>query len=76
MNSNYKKFKERFKKMNDKQLLLAFNNEVGNSGWTSSRASYIAALHEEFENRGYDYSAIGNKGSLAFNKKVRLVDKK
>ena len=62
--------------MNDEQLVDAFNREVGNSGWTGSRASYLSALHEEFENRNYDYSAIGGKGSLSLKKKVRVTGNK
>lgn len=74
--SNYKEFKNKFQKMNNEQLLNAFNKEVGNSGWTSSRSSYLAALHEEFQNRGYDYSAIGNKKYLSLAKRIKLNDKK
>ena len=48
---NYIEYKERFKSMTDGQLMDAFNREVGNSGWTSSRASYLVALREEFEKR-------------------------
>ncbi|PIR68192.1 hypothetical protein COU49_02500 [Candidatus Nomurabacteria bacterium CG10_big_fil_rev_8_21_14_0_10_35_16] len=48
---NYMEYKERFEGMTDGQLMDAFNREVGNSGWTSSRASYLVALHEEFEKR-------------------------
>lgn len=48
---NYKKYKERFVGMTDEQLRNTFNREVGNSGWTSSKASYLSALHEELEKR-------------------------
>lgn len=69
-----KEFRERFATMNDEQLVGAFNEEVGNSGWTSSRAAYLAALHDEFDARGYDYSAIGKDG-LSLRNKVKLVGK-
>lgn len=72
----YKDLKERFHKMDDKELLTNFNREVGKTGWTSSRAMFLAAIREEFENRAYDYSAIGNKKRLSFAKKVELIDEK
>ena len=62
--------------MDDKQLIDSFNREVGNPGWTSSRASYLSALHQEFNDRGYDYSDIGNAGSLNFKNKIELLNKK
>lgn len=48
---NYIEYKKRFGDMTDEQFLGIFNREVGNSGWTSSRASYLVALREEFEKR-------------------------
>jgi len=79
---DYKKEKEKlykedlnfFKKKNDKELIDTFNREVGNPGWTSSRGTYLAALHEEFDNRHYNYSIIGDKGSMFLRHKVKLVD--
>jgi len=82
---DYKKEKEKlykedldfFKKKNDKELIDIFNREVGNPGWTSSRATYLAALHQEFDNRGYDYSVIlGIEGGLYLRHKVKLVGNK
>lgn len=72
----YQKYKKRFEKMNDEELINSFNREVRNTGWTSSRACYLSALHEEFENRDFDYSTIGKKDSLSFRKKVKLFNKK
>jgi hypothetical protein len=72
----YQEFKKRFNAMSDEELIGAFNHEVGNPGWTSSRATYLSLLHEEFEQRGYDYSAIGDKGSLSFKNRVALVNGK
>ena len=48
----YQEFQARFREMSDAQLIDAFNREVGNTGWTSARASYGAALHREFDARG------------------------
>jgi hypothetical protein len=74
--ATYEEYKERFGVMNDEQLIGAFNREVGNSGWTSSRASYLAALHEEFHNRNYDCSAIDSEGGTSLKNRVKLIDKK
>jgi len=76
INNYYKEFKDGFKKMNDGQLIDVFNKEVGNTGWVSARGSYLFALHTEFEDRGYNYSAIGNKKYLSLAKRVKLVGKK
>ncbi|MFA7133583.1 MAG: hypothetical protein WC122_01230 [archaeon] len=69
-------YRDRFRSMNDKQLIDAFNNEVGNSGWTASRASYLFALCGEFKNRDYDYSNIGEEKVMSLNKKIKLINKK
>ena len=49
---NHLEFKERFLSMSNDQLLEAFNKNVGNPGWTYSRAVFETALQEEFEKRG------------------------
>lgn len=69
-------FMERFKTMSDAELVEAFNKEVGISGWVSARAEYLIALHREFDERGIDYSAIGNEGGLSLSREVRLEGKK
>ncbi len=68
----YEEFRTRFRDLSNKDLIQAFNREVGNPGWTSARAAYLAALHREFEDRGFNYSAIGNKTELSFAKRVKL----
>lgn len=72
----YREFKERFRKYDNNKLIQAFNREVRNTGWTSTRGSYLVAIQEEFERRGYDYSAIGNKKGVSFAKKIKLIKKK
>jgi len=72
----YLSFKERFEKMSDKELVDAFNEEVGNPGWTGARGAYLAALHSEFRERGFDFSEIGNEEELSLAKKVTLIVKK
>ena len=62
--------------MSDEQLIEAFNHEVGNRGWSNSRSLYLSALHDEFENRNYDYSDIGELGALSFKNRVKIIGKK
>ena len=66
-------FKDRFKRMSSDELIGAFNREVGNTGWTTSRAIYLNALREEIESRGYDYSEIGSSSGWSYRRKVKLI---
>ena len=69
-------FQERLNAMSDQKLVEAFNREVGNPGWTSSRATYLALLGEEFGKRKFDPSVITGGGGLSLKHKVKLVDGK
>jgi hypothetical protein len=69
-------FAERFKVMSDNDLIGALNSQVGNNGWVASRATYFVALKQELNNRGFDYSAITDKGSFSFARKIGLEGKK
>ncbi len=62
--------------MNDEELIDSFNHEVGNTGWTNSRAFYLKALKGEFDERNYDYSEIGENDTLSLKNKIYLQDKK
>lgn len=66
----------KFSKMTDGEVVDAFNQQVGNTGWTTSRGIYLSSLHQEFKNRNFDFSAIGTNDSLNFKNKVRLDGKK
>jgi len=71
-----------FQKMNNHALIMRYNQELGNSGWTSSRAVFLNALQAEFKERGIDCKAISNDGiglklskeheAFIFGKKVML----
>jgi len=61
--------------MDDNELILSFNKEVGNSGWTSSRATYLSALHNELKSR-FDSSAIIKNGSMFIKERIFLNAKK
>lgn len=66
----------RFKKYSNIELIKIFNNEVWNKWWTNLRAIFLVELHNEFENRWFDYSEIWNKKSLSFKNKIELKNKK
>lgn len=71
----YETFKYKMEKYSDEELIQAFNDQVGNAGWGSGRAGYLTAIFDEFKERNYDYSAIGNEEALSFARRVRLVGK-
>lgn len=60
----------------DKNLVARFNKEVGNKGWGSARAELLAAIRQEFERRGLDYTEIGDEKTLSLRNPVILIDKK
>jgi len=72
----YQECKENLQKMNDEQLIDSFNKDVDNPGWAGVRARFHSAIYEEFKNRGFDFSVIGNKNSFSFAKKIKLIGKK
>ena len=71
-NKYYQEYAARFAAASNQSLVESFNREVGNTGWTSVRASHIAALIDEFQNRGIDISAVFDGRSTDFNHHVRL----
>jgi len=72
----YGQYLKEFHRMNSEQLVETFNHNVGNTEQTSEHVSYIAALHQEFDKRKFDYSEItsGNSG-LLFKRKIKLIGK-
>ena len=71
-NKYYQEYAARFAAASNQSLIESFNREVGNTGWTSVRASYIAALIDEFRNRLIDISVVNDGCSTDFNHHVRL----
>lgn len=62
--------------MTDDDLICAFNRQVGNKGWGSSKASFLESLCEEIKRR-YDYSAISVGGiGMSFKRRIKLVGNK
>lgn len=68
----YQKYLEDFENLSNKEIIYIFNNEVGKKGWGTARASYLGAIHSQFNSRGIDYSEIGDKKSISFTQKVKL----
>ncbi len=71
-NKYYQEYAARFAAASNQSLIESFNEEVGNNGWSSMRAYFIAALIEEFRYRGIDISAVNDGRSTDFNHHVRL----
>jgi hypothetical protein len=72
----YNEYIERFKSYSDEELIDCFNRDVGNPGWVSACASFLAAIHSEFDRRNIDYSDIGDSKSLSLKHKVYLKEGK
>lgn len=68
----YQEYAAHFAAASNQSLVESFNKEVGNTGWTSMRASFIAAIMDEFRNRGFDISTVNDGHSTDFNHHVRL----
>ena len=71
-NKYYQEYAARFAAASNQSLIESFNKEVGVTGWTSMRANFIAALIDEFRNRGIDISAVNDGRSTDLNHHVRL----
>ena len=71
-NKYYQEYAARFAAASSQSLVESFNKEVGVPGWTSMRANFIAALMDEFRNRGIDILAVNDGRSTDFNHHVRL----
>ena len=57
-------FKERFKKMNNEQLMAVYNEDIKKPGWVSARGRFHTALREEFLKRGIDIKTISKNKSV------------
>ena len=71
----YEKYMKALDQYTDQEIIKAFNKEAGNCGWGTARASWLGALHKQFDKRNFDYSAIGDKGSMSIKSKIKLEGK-
>jgi len=57
-------FKERFRKLNNLELVETFNKDLGHKGWVSSRGEFLAALRQEFSKRQICIDGITHGGAI------------
>ena len=57
-------FKERFRKLNNLELVETFNKDLGHNGWVSSRGEFLAALRQEFGKRQICIDGITHGGAI------------
>jgi len=72
----YEEFLMRFASLTNEEVVELYNKEIGNSGWGTARASYLAAIHYEFQRRKIDYFEVGNSTSLSLANKVIIKGNK
>ena len=71
----YEQYMQSFDKCTDQGIIKAFNMEAGNCGWGTARASYLGVLHKQLDKRNFDYSEIGDEGSISLKSKIKLEGK-
>lgn len=69
-------FLGQLEQLTNAELVAKFNQEVGNTSWTSTRSAYLEALRNTFEQRGIDYSAVGDKNGFSLKQEVFLKETK
>lgn len=61
----FNELKERFREMNDDQLIATYNEDLIKQGWVSARGRFHAALREEFVKRSIDIKTISKNLKLS-----------
>lgn len=72
----YHYFKKDFDLLSDEELISRFNQGVGLRAYCVARQGYLLALRTALDEHEIDYSAVGDKQSLRFDKHVCLMDKR
>ena len=62
----YIRYALQFADMQIPELVISFNHEVKNQGWSSMRAYHDQALIDEFQRRDVDVSAVFDGKSISF----------
>jgi hypothetical protein len=65
-------FESRFAGFTTQALVEAVNRQVGNPGWTSTRARHDLALRQELLRRNVDCTSFITEDSICFRVPVRL----
>lgn len=68
----YNKLKEDMEKRSVESLNEEFNQQVGNTGWTSIRGIHDSVLIDTLIAKGVDVSAVYDGVNISFKKKVSL----
>lgn len=67
----YIRYALQFADMQITELVISFNHEVKNPGWSSMRAYHDQALIDEFQRRGVDISCIHDGHATDFNHHIK-----
>ena len=62
----YTKYALQFADMQIPELVIVFNSQVGNTGWTGMCAYHDQALIDEFQRRSIDVSAVYDGKTISF----------
>ena len=68
----YNKLKDDMAKKSVESLIEEFNQQVGNTGWTSIRGIHDSVLIDTLIAKGVDVSAVYDGVNISFKKKVSL----
>lgn len=68
-------FKKNLRYMADQDVINEFNEEVANPGRRGSNARFLSVMLQEFNRRGFDYSAIGDRNGISLLK-IKLIRKR
>lgn len=72
----YNKLKEDMEKRSVESLIEEFNQQVGNTGWTSIRGIHDSVLIDTLIAKGVDVSAVYDGVSISFKNRIVLNDDK
>ena len=67
----YTKYALQFADMQIPELVIVFNSQVGNTGWTGMRAYHDQALIDEFQRQGVDVSTVSDGHTISFARHVK-----
>lgn len=72
----FEEYFSKFDSFSDKEIVEAFNGQVGNQGSGTAKMSYLRAIKSQFEKRNFDFSEVGNNQKMSYRNKVHLKGKK
>ena len=67
----YTKYALQFADMQIPELVIVFNSQVGNTGWTGMCAYHDQALIDEFQRRGVDVSTVSDGHTISFTRHIK-----